>query len=128
MFFESTDALVSRDDNNAPDVYEWDNGKVSLISDGRYYKGSYFVDSSRDGKDVFFATGASLVSQDIDNGDQDIYVARADGGFRAPDPAPECQADCRLGTTDVPPAPPTVATVPSLRPSSRGQAAQALRC
>ncbi len=33
-FFQTTNSLVPQDDNNAMDVYEWSDGKVSLITDG----------------------------------------------------------------------------------------------
>jgi hypothetical protein len=106
VFFDSYDALVPADTNGKEDVYEWEaagsgpggdpctessasfstasGGCVSLISSGESASDSEFVDASFDGRDVFFKTAASLVSQD--QGLIDIYDAREYGGF-APTPS-----------------------------------------
>ena len=82
-FFQTPQRLVPKDDNGLMDVYEWEDGEVRLISGGHAIEPSFFVDSARDGRDVFFTTAERLVPQDID-GDGDVYVARAGGGFPAP--------------------------------------------
>ena len=92
-YFNTKDELVAADDNNAQDVYEWHDGVVTLISDGRNATGSYLVDVAGDGRDVFFSTSAKLVSQDYDNGDLDIYDARVGGGFGSPSPPVSCAED-----------------------------------
>jgi hypothetical protein len=104
LFFESFDGLVSRDTNSQLDVYEWEasgsgnctaaapgfhdslGGCVNLISSGESPQPSELVDSSADGRDVFFKTASSLLPQDP--GLIDIYDARADGGFPLPEPPP----------------------------------------
>jgi len=104
LFFESFDGLVSRDTNGQLDVYEWEaagsgnciaaapgfhadfGGCVNLISSGESPQGSELVDSSADGRDVFFKTASSLLPQDP--GLIDIYNAREGGGFPLPDPGP----------------------------------------
>jgi hypothetical protein len=104
VFFNSFDALVSRDSNSRQDVYEWEapgtgdcatggpgfvaaaGGCVALVSSGQSSQDSGVVDSSTTGADVFFKTASSLVSQDP--GLVDIYDARVGGGFPPPPAAP----------------------------------------
>lgn len=96
IFFDSPDPLVAGDVNGgsfsnglfggvtlSEDVYEWENGHVSLISDGRSATGSVLGGTTLTGDDVFFTTLSSLVGQDGDGFD-DIYDARVGGGFPAP--------------------------------------------
>jgi hypothetical protein len=76
------------------DVYLWHDGVVSMISGGRESAGheSIGIDAaliSPSGSDIYFATGAQLVGQDTDQFG-DVYDARLDGGF----PAPEAEASC----------------------------------
>jgi hypothetical protein len=100
VFFDSADALVVGDTNGTEDVYEYENGKVNLISNGNSAGGATFVDASRDGNDVFFVTRAQLVAQDTDQL-VDLYDARAPHvpGEEVGSPAsssPTCQGeDCR---------------------------------
>ncbi|HEX5610069.1 MAG TPA: hypothetical protein VFX45_08260 [Solirubrobacterales bacterium] len=119
VFFESFDALVLRDTNSQLDVYEWEfagsgnctsaapgfrevvSGCVNLISSGESPEGSELVDSSADGRDVFFATNSSLLPQDP--GLIDIYDARAGGGFPLPPPpAPQCVGEACQRPNPVP--------------------------
>jgi hypothetical protein len=89
LFFNAFDALVPEDTNNQQDVYQWKapgsggcdqpNGCTSLISTGQSPEKSEFIDSSVDGRDVFFETDSSIVTQDP--GLVDIYNARAGGGY-----------------------------------------------
>lgn len=95
LFFESDDALLPRDSNGETDVYGWraagiggcakPTGCIGLISSGRGASGSFFIDASLDGADVFFTAPDSLVSSDP--GSVDLYDARIGGGF--PDPPTE---------------------------------------
>jgi hypothetical protein len=110
LFFESFDPLVLRDTNSQNDVYEWEvagvgncsakapgfrpslGGCVNLISSGESPQDSEFVDSSADGRDVFFKTASSLLPQDP--GLVDVYDARAAGGFPLQEPLPPgCQGE-----------------------------------
>lgn len=122
LFFNSTDALVSRDTNGRVDVYEWEapgegsctpsspsyslqnGGCVELISSGQSARDSEFVDASPSGDDVFFATLSNLVAADYDL--VDIYDARVGGGFPPP-PAPpaECEGEACQSPPPAPPAP-----------------------
>ncbi len=110
VFFDSYEALVSRDTNGVEDLYEWEaagegdctegdqsfqqssNGCLSLISSGESPQGSELLDSSITGEDVFFKTTSKLVPQDP--GLLDIYDARVGGGFPPPQqPPPECEGE-----------------------------------
>jgi DNA-binding beta-propeller fold protein YncE len=111
LFFESYDALVLSDTNEARDVYEWEaassqeecdqlgatlfvpsaGGCLSLISSGESPQDSEFIDASSDGRDVFFTTNESLFSEDP--GLIDIYDAREGGGFAAKTQPPSCQGE-----------------------------------
>lgn len=128
LFFESFDALLPSDTNGAQDVYEWEaassrgaceglgatlyvkaaSGCLSLISSGESPQDSEFIDAGSDGRDVFFTTSESLVSQDP--GLVDLYDARAGGGFASPAPIPPCQGEACQGTN----APPTDRTPASV--------------
>ncbi|MEZ5076452.1 MAG: NHL repeat-containing protein [Solirubrobacterales bacterium] len=106
VFFDSNDPLALRDTNGVQDVYEWEalgagnctesapgyrpvrEGCVNLISSGESDRKSELLTASADGRDVYFKTESSLVSQDP--GLVDIYDARAGGGYPPPasPPAP----------------------------------------
>lgn len=116
LFFESFDPLSPRDTNGEQDVYEWEadgagnctsaspgyntafEGCVNLISSGASPMPSELVDTSPDGRDVFFKTESSLLPQDP--GQVDLYDARAGGGFPPPPPRPPgCQGEaCQPST------------------------------
>jgi hypothetical protein len=121
LFFDSFVPLVPRDTNGKGDVYEWEGaaspaaceelgaeryaassgGCLSLISSGQSPQDSEFLDADPSGKNVFFATGQSLLSQDP--GLIDIYVAREGGGFAPPAPKPP---GCEGEACQSPPEPP----------------------
>lgn len=125
LYFESTDALTPLDSNGVQDVYQWEaagkggcdaadpsfsstnQGCVDLISSGQSAGDSEISDVSPSGDDVFFATLASLVTQDY--GLVDIYDARIGGGFPSPPPAaPECEGEsCQTPAPAPPFAPPS---------------------
>ncbi len=106
VLFESYEPLVGRDTNDKQDVYQWsgvgagsckesspdfsapNDGCLSLISSGQGTLDSEFVDASADGRDVFFTTASSLVSQDP--GLTDLYDARQGGGFPATEEPMPC--------------------------------------
>lgn len=119
VFFTSSDRIVNDDQTSAPDVYEYDHGKVSLVSTGTGDYISYLVDNSDDGSDVFFLTAEPLLSQDRDSQELDLYDARIGGGFAvAQSEAPaECRDDDCQGPT---PAAPLLAAAGSARVSGPG--------
>ena len=125
LFFNSFTPLVPRDVNGKADVYQWQAadsrvaceaagaeryvpssaGCLSLISSGESASDSTFVDASPTGRDVFFTTDSSLVSQDP--GLVDVYDARIDGGFAPPaNPAP-CEGEACQAAQPLPPSPVT---------------------
>jgi hypothetical protein len=123
VFFTAYDALVPRDTNGVADVYEWERagagkcseeapayspangGCIFLISSGTSASDSELIDSSPDGRDVFFLTNQGLLPQDP--GLIDIYDARAEGGFPPPPtPAAGCEGEACQGAY-APPSDPT---------------------
>jgi hypothetical protein len=89
LFFQSKDALVPGDSNGLQDVYEYEGGRLHLISNGAGGSESNFMDASPSGGDVFFATADRLVSGDGDDL-VDMYDARVGGGFPVSVAAPVC--------------------------------------
>jgi hypothetical protein len=104
VFFDTPEALTAGDDDGVADVYAWTAaGGARLLTPGTT-AGARYVDSSRDGSDVFLRTTASLVGADVDGGAADVYDVRVGGGF--PDaPAPCTGSACRGAQTPQPPAP-----------------------
>ncbi|HEV2858029.1 MAG TPA: hypothetical protein VGW80_06460 [Solirubrobacterales bacterium] len=97
FFFTSNSRLVAADVNGVADVYEYEDGKNSLVSPGNAPFPATFGDISRDGSDVFFTTQQKLVGRDNDHS-VDIYDARIGGGLPAQSPPPpqEClRDDCK---------------------------------
>lgn len=80
VFFETSDPLVPQDTNGIEDVYEWENGRIYLISSGQGTFGTTFSGASSNGDDVFLTTTDHLAPQDIESSTE-IYDARVDGGF-----------------------------------------------
>jgi hypothetical protein len=119
VFFTAYDALLPRDTNGVADVYQWERvgagkcdesapafspsngGCIYLLSSGTSASASELIDSSPDGRDVFFLTNQSLLSQDP--GLIDIYDAREGGGFPpAPTPAAGCEGEACQGPFEAP--------------------------
>lgn len=104
IFFATPDSLLPEDLNEGiRDVYEWHDGRVSLISSGTDNSNVRLIGSSADGVDVFFDTEEPLVGWDVDE-TGDIYDARIGGGFPEPPPtgAP-CEGEACRGASTVPP-------------------------
>jgi DNA-binding beta-propeller fold protein YncE len=126
LFFNSVEGLVPQDKNGKEDVYEYEptgigtgvcdegletfvssaTGCVSLVSSGTASKEAAFLDASKSGQDVFFATPAQLSPLDEDTS-YDVYDATICGTAGRPaclaPPAvlpPPCEETetCRPGT------------------------------
>jgi hypothetical protein len=119
VLFQSPTALTPQALNNSteapgqtsPNVYEYHNGDVYLIADGR---GVRVLGASISGSDLFFSTSDSLVAQDT-NTESSIYDARVDGGFLPPSSPRSCLSDeCQGLLSKIP-----------LLPSTGGSAVQA---
>jgi hypothetical protein len=96
IYFTSRDQLVPGDTNGTVrDVYEWNDGTLSLITSGTSSADNMLVGTTPSGNDVFFVTAQRLVGWDTDDV-RDIYDARVGGGFDEPDPPPICEGEaCR---------------------------------
>ena len=109
VFFTTPNSLAAQDENGVDDVYEYNEGRLSLISTGTSSGGSTFYDASESGSEVFFVTAQGLVRRDTDNNDS-LYDARIEGGFAEPAPLLPCDSaeSCRSATVAalslVPPA------------------------
>jgi len=82
-FFHSRSRLVPEDVNDAYDVYEWRNGRLSLITPGTGDEDVLYMGNGASGRDVFFKTSEALTWQDTD-AVADIYDARIGGGIEPP--------------------------------------------
>lgn len=118
VVFQSNDALTAQaiGTEGSPNVYEYDNGHVSLISDGQDHTlgpggtpSTSLVGVSASGADIFFTTADRLVPQDGDT-QQDVYDARINGGFPAPALPPACEGDGCQGALAGVPSFPSIAT------------------
>lgn len=103
VFFQTGDALVLGDTDGVGDVYEWKEGKVSLISSGRSSNANFLVGMTADGHDVFFKTGDALVPEDETGGSGSIYDARVGGGFPFGEASPPCSEGSCQGPGSSPP-------------------------
>ena len=104
VFFQSPEALVPGDGNSRWDVYEYDDGRLSLLSSGTDSRDSTFRDASASGDDVFVITDQPLVGWDTDTGPS-VYDARVGGGLPGPPPAgAPCEGDGCQGLPAVAPA------------------------
>jgi hypothetical protein len=88
--------------NDAPNVYEYHEGQIYLISDGQdlhrisQSTTTQLIGASASGDDVFFTTADPLVPQDTDT-QEDVYDAHVNGGFPS-ETAPSCQDEECQGT------------------------------
>lgn len=114
VFFDSVEPLVPEAVNGRVNVYEWERdgsgscaeaaGCVYLLSGGASTAGSWLVDASANGDNVFFETRGKLVPGDL-NENIDLYDARV--GAAQPVTQPKCSG---TGCQGVPSAPPIFAS------------------
>ncbi len=109
VFFDSSDTLLPGDTSGQQNVYEYENGKVSLISSGSSDDISAFTDTSENGEDAFFTTRAQLVPQDRSE-NAALYDARVDGGFPSAIPSVPCSGEACRGPLSAPAAPAAITT------------------
>lgn len=100
----SRDNLTPQAARGYGNVYEYHDGRVSLISDGEDRTSSTVlagIDGS--GTDLFFTSADRLVPQDGDT-QEDVYDARIDGGFPPPAGRSACEgAGCQGPLAPTPP-------------------------
>ncbi|HEY1687255.1 MAG TPA: hypothetical protein VGF95_00145 [Solirubrobacteraceae bacterium] len=101
VFFETQNALVPQDTNGLGDVYEWESGKVSLISGGKEAKRSVLLGVSESGNDAFFATAEGIAAGDTD-GAYDVYDAHVPQPGEKPVEALPCEGAVCQGPPSVP--------------------------
>jgi hypothetical protein len=117
IMFATSEKLQNGDENKAPDVYEWHNGTVGMISDGHAPHGvgseiTPVAAMSASGSDIFFATPTALVGQDTDVLG-DVYDARTGGGFPRPAFGPSCPSESEEGCQGKESAPPSFGSAAS---------------
>ena len=106
VFFNTTDPLLPTDNNGRQNVYEYEQGDLSLLSTGASVDDSLFIDASPSGNDVFITTSQQLLPQDTDRA-MDVYDARVGGGFPFSAPAPAVHGrELQAAPTATPPVPP----------------------
>lgn len=114
IVFATAEPLSPEAVNGLVNVYEWHEGRVSLISSGASSTDDANPVISASGRDVFFQTSAQLVPQDTDE-NVDVYDARLGGGFpSSAAQAEECRGDACQG--------PLTNPAPLLIPGSVSQA------
>jgi hypothetical protein len=82
IVFDTAEPLSPAATNGNVNIYEWDEGNVSLISSGTSEEDDSEATITASGRDIFFTTYQGLVAQDTD-GLPDIYDARQGEGFPA---------------------------------------------
>ncbi len=104
VFFQTREALLPQDTDGLLDVYEYEDGRLHLISAGTGSTRSFLLDATEDGGSVFFLTVQELVPQDTNAESLAIYDARVDGGFpEVASPPPCTTADaCRTPVSPQP--------------------------
>ena len=126
VFFNSREQLTAVDKNGNQDVYEWSEGKIQLISTGTSPYGVGLLGVSREGKDAYFFTRDTLVSNDHNGQAMKIYDAREGGGRFVIPPEPPCAAsdECHGPGTQAAPVPP----IGTNSPGEGGQAVPGKSC
>jgi len=102
--FRTSTALVTEDRNDGPDLYEWHDGHVGLVTSGTArISDPSLVELSADGRDILFTDLTSLTA-DAQGVSYKLYDARVDGGFApAPPPPSPCAGDqCRGALSGAP--------------------------
>ena len=109
VVFTSAARLVPQvEDRGAPNVYQYQEEDVYLLSDGRddSMVGNEptvkLFGTTASGQDVFFSTADQLVPQGVVAQDA-LYDAREEGGFPAPIVTPGCVGETCRGTTEATP-------------------------
>jgi hypothetical protein len=134
-FFQVTYPLVPSDTNNDVDVYEYQGGRAQLISSGtaantiiipgleQALTDAGLVGVSADGRDVYFGTTDTLVSEDHSGSSLKFYDARSAGGFPVGAETAPCQAadECH-GAGNPTPAAPSIASGADLGSSGSAHA------
>jgi hypothetical protein len=122
--FETEEALLPRDVNRARDIYEWRNGKASLITDGLSEDADPALSTvSQDGSNVFFSAVHPGLTGFEQDGLRNIYDARTGGGFVPPPPPAHCtEESCQGPLAEAPSLDPSASSIFSGRGNVAGRA------
>jgi hypothetical protein len=122
VFFQTTVSLVPQDTNGELDVYEWHEGRISLLSSGQDPLPSYFLGASPNGANVFIGTHARLVPADTSGGGNlyDVRICEPEKGNPCIQAAPAQEGLCEGDACSHPPGAPNDATPTSLTFSGAG--------
>ncbi len=138
VVFQTREALVAEDTNDASDVYEWRHGQPRLVTDGKADLGDLgmpvFQGLSDDASNVLFTIASNLTGRERDNMNQ-LYMARVDGGMPPPTPPPPpCNGDACQGPVGPIPTVPDPGSrtakpagnksAPAMRPCARKKASR----
>jgi len=112
VFFETRDGLLDSDFDGRRDVYEWQNGTLSLIGSGNSSGDEELVGVTPDASTVFVRSRDPLVQGETDPGVPVIFAARVDGGFPPNESlvTEPCVGDACQGTPSASPATPGAAS------------------
>jgi hypothetical protein len=111
FFFVTKTPLVPADQNNGSDVYEWRDGRLLLVTDGKTESSApEFAGLSADGRNVFFRQAAALTPDAIDSVDR-LYDARVGGGFKFSSAPAPCSLEACQGIASPPPSDATPASL-----------------
>ena len=102
VFFGSSDAIVPQASSGFKQVYEYENGKPSLISSVGDTANAELNAASPSGDDVFLTASDELVPSP-NGGDSAVFDARVGGGFPAVS-RQECLGEACRGAPSSPPA------------------------
>lgn len=102
LFFSSPDPLSPGATSPFVKIFEYQGGRVGLVSGGTSDFDAAFLDASPDGGDVFFATRSQLLPSDRDQL-VDVYDARVGGGFPQPPAQGSCEGSSCQGSPSTPP-------------------------
>jgi hypothetical protein len=109
VVFQSADPLVPGVLEGSTNVYEYKDGRIYLISDGQDRSvdeqgnpSTSLLGMDGSGQDLFFTTADQLIALDGDT-QENIYDARAEGGFPPPSARATCEGDgCQGALTQMP--------------------------
>jgi hypothetical protein len=96
IFFRSGDALAPGGVDGNQNLYQWENGLVSLIvsqAPGSAAEDAQlsYLGTNEDGSSAFFSTRLRLLPTDRSDDDRSIYVARVNGvAADVPEPVEQC--------------------------------------
>jgi hypothetical protein len=108
--FTTPEALLPGDVNNGNDAYEWRNGALRLITDGRSsfpeppYAAPKITAVDGSGENIFFTVDAPGLTGFELSGFANAYDARIGGGFAPPSASPGCSGESCQGSLAPPPA------------------------